>query len=62
MQLSKLEVIELTKRRVEELLSVLKNINGGFNYVPVKGEEKDIKSVMFDRFDEAYAELKTRFK
>lgn len=32
MQLSNMEIIELTKKRVEELLATLKNINEGFRY------------------------------
>lgn len=61
MQLNNSEIIELTKKRVEDLLATLKNINSGHFYIRVKGEGKDIKSEMFDRFDEAYTELKARF-
>lgn len=59
MQLNNMEIIELTKKRVEELLATLKNINQGVHYT--RADKKDMKSVMFDRFDEAYAELKARF-
>ena len=59
MQLNNMEIIELTKKRVEELLATLKNINEGFRYT--RSDKKDIKNVMFDRFDEAYTELKARF-
>ena len=38
MQLSNMEIIELTKKRVEDLLSTLKNINSGHFYIRVKGE------------------------
>lgn len=58
MQLNNMEIIDLTKKRMEDLLATLKNIEGGFNYVNIK---LDVKSVMFSRFDEAYAELKARF-
>lgn len=59
MQLSNMEIIELTKKRVEELLATLKNINEGVRYS--RADNKDIKNVMFDRFDESYTELKARF-
>ena len=58
MQLNNMEIIELTKKRMEDLLATLKNIEGGFNYVNIK---VDVKSVMFSRFDEVYTELKARF-
>ena len=56
MQLSNREIIDLTNKRFGELLVTLKNINEGVFY-----SRKDIKNVMIDRFDEAYAELKARF-
>lgn len=59
MQLSNMEIIELTKKRVEDLLATLKNINEGVRYS--RADNKDIKNVMFDRFDESYTELKARF-
>lgn len=61
MRISNMEMIELAKNRVQDLLATLKNIDSGHHYVRIKGDEKDIKSVMFGRFDEAYAELKARF-
>ena len=39
--------------------STLKNINEGVRYS--RSDKNDIKNVMIDRFDEAYAELKARF-